>query len=181
MIVGYARVSTEEQSLEAQLVQLKASGCDRLVQESASGKSMEHRDGLKAILRLMGAGDVLVVCKLDRLARNTLDMLKLIEEITKKGAHVRSLAEGWADTSSPAGNLIITVMAGIAQFERDRMLERQREGIALARSQGKFKGRPAKMPNEEIRALRASGMGATAIMRKLKISRASVYRALETA
>ena len=112
-------------ALEAQLVQLKASGCDRLVQESASGKSMEHRDGLKAILRLMGAGDVLVVCKLDRLARNTLDMLKLIEEITKKGAHVRS-GGGWADTSSPAGNLIITVMAGIAQFERDRMLERQR-------------------------------------------------------
>lgn len=181
MIVGYARVSTEEQSLEAQTERLKAFGCDRIVEEKVSGKSIDGREGLKAIMKLIGPGDVLVVCKLDRLSRTTIEMLQLIQEISERGARFKSLSEDWADTTTEAGLLVVTVMAGVAQFERARMLSRQRDGIARARAEGKFRGRPAKMPNDEIRTLRANGMGATAIAKHLKIGRASVYRALASA
>ena len=102
MIIGYARVSTEEQSMQTQVEQLKAAGCDRIIEETGSGKSLDDRDGLRAIMLLVGAGDTVVVTKLDRLARSTIDMLRLVELFTQRGAGMRSLGEGWADTTTPA-------------------------------------------------------------------------------
>lgn len=181
MIIGYARVSTEEQSMSAQVQQLRAAGCDRIIEETGSGKTLTDRAGLNAIMLLIGAGDTVVVTKLDRLARNTLDMLNLIALFTKKGAGVRSLGEGWADTTSPAGTLVITLLAGVAQFERERMLERQKDGIARARAANKYKGRPPTFDVEAARKLKSEGLGATEIARRLKCGRATVYRALNSA
>lgn len=181
MLIGYARVSTEEQNLDAQIAQLRAAGCERVVDEKESGADVAGRDGLRSILRLIGPGDVLVVCKLDRLARRTLDMLQLVEEITKRGAGVRSLAESWADTTSPAGTLMLTVMAGIAQFERERMLERQRDGIDRAKAAGKYMGRKREIDPGDVARLRAEGLGASLIARTLRCSRQSVYRLLREA
>ena len=178
MIVGYARVSTEEQHLDQQVMQLKSAGCDRIIEETASGKSTDERPGLQAIMRLLGPGDVLVVCKLDRLARNTLDMLLLVKSISDRGAGFKSLAESWVDTTSPAGTLMLTIFAGLAQFERERMLERQKDGIARARAANKYKGRPPTFDAEAARKLKSEGLGATEIARKLKCGRATVYRAL---
>lgn len=181
MKVGYARVSTEEQHLDAQVMQLKAAGCDRIIEETASGKSTDDRDGLRSIMRLIGPGDVLMVCKLDRLARNTLDMLQLVKSITDKGAGFKSLAESWVDTTSPAGNLMLTIFAGLAQFERERMLERQKDGIARARAANKYRGRPATFDAEKARSLKKSGIGVTEIARQMKCDRETVYRALRSA
>ncbi len=181
MIIGYARVSTEEQSMQTQVEQLKAAGCDRIIEETGSGKSLDDRDGLRAIMLLVGAGDTVVVTKLDRLARSTIDMLRLVELFTQRGAGMRSLGEGWADTTTPAGNLIITVMAGVAQFERERMLERQKDGIARARAANKYRGRPATFDAETARRLKKAGIGVTEIARRLKCDRETVYRALRSA
>lgn len=178
MILGYARVSTEEQNLDAQVAELTAAGCERVFSEKASGSRIEGRPVLAAVLTMLRPYDVLWVTKLDRLARNTLDMLGLVQRIGAQAAGFRSLAEPWADTTSPAGTLMLTVMAGIAQFERGRMLERQREGIERAKAEGKYQGRPQSFDPTAILALKAEGLGATAIARKLGCGRATVYRAL---
>ncbi len=139
MKIGYARVSGPDQSLDVQLQQLKKAGCEHIYREKQTAKNTE-RPGLQNLLKHLRPLDVLVVCKLDRLARNTADLLDLLKQIGDAGAKFVSLAEPWADTSSPAGTLIITVLAGIAQFERQRLHERAAEGRALAKSRGQSIG-----------------------------------------
>lgn len=180
MLIGYARTSTLEQKagFDAQLAELKAAGCERTYSEQIS--SVAKRPKLDAALADLRKGDVLVVTKLDRLARSVRDLMNIVEEITAKGASLRILAMS-LDTGSPTGRLMLGVLGSVAQFEREIMLERQKEGIAKARTEGKYKGRkPTAMAKaDEIKRLAAEGMGATAIAKKLEIGRASVYRALE--
>jgi DNA invertase Pin-like site-specific DNA recombinase len=158
MRIGYARVSTDEQSLEVQVEQLKGAGCLQLFEEKKSAKSAE-RPVLQQLLRALedtwplepyDKPQVLVVTKLDRLARNTRDLLEILDRIGKAGASFVSLAEPWADTTSPAGKLIMTVFAGVAQFERERTAERAAEGRQRARANGVHMGRRAALSREQL-------------------------------
>jgi len=178
---GYARVSTDDQSLAVQTDSLKAAGCDVILAEKASGKSREGRPKLALLMEVIAEGDEIVVCKLDRLARNTLDMLEMAESIGKKGAGFKSLAEPWADTTSPERKLIFTIFAGFAEWERERIRQRQSEGIARAKANGVYRGRKPTVPRDRVRELKAAGMGPAAIARELSISEASVYRVLKEA
>jgi DNA invertase Pin-like site-specific DNA recombinase len=180
-IYGYGRVSTEDQSLAVQEEALRAAGCHVVMLETASGASREGRPKLALLLEALGPGDVLVVTKLDRLARDTIDMLTLANEIGAKGAGFKSLAESWADTTSPAGKLILTVMSGVAAFERERLKERQREGIALAKRNGAYTGAKTKFDKATIRTMRASGKRVCQIASELGCSDDTVQRALKEA
>src|ERR1051326_6352094 len=179
MLIGYARTSTLDQTagFEAQLGELKQSGCEKVFSEQVS--SLAPRAQLEAALEYVREGDVLVVSKLDRLARSTQHLLEIVDRVKRKGAHLQLLNLGM-DTSTATGKLLLTMIGAIGQFEREMMLERQREGIAKAKSEGKYKGRAptARAKAEQARALRAEGIGATETAKRLEIGRASVYRVL---
>lgn len=140
-IYGYARVSTNDQTLDAQLDALGDAGARQIFREKLSG-AQRNRPELDKMLARLKPDDVLLVTRMDRLARSTLDMLSLAQVISDKGAAFKSLAEPWADTTSPAGKMILTVMAGIAEFERTLILERTSEGRKRAKAQGVRFGRP---------------------------------------
>src|SRR3954454_24557339 len=182
MQVGYARTSTLDQTagFEAQLAELAQAGCEKVFREQVS--SVAPRAQLEAALDYIREGDVLVVSKLDRLARSTQHLLEIVERVKRKGAHLSVLHLGM-DTSTATGKLLLTMIGAIGQFEREMMLERQREGIAKAKGEGKYKGRAptAQAKAEQARALRAEGIGATEIAKRLKMGRASVYRVLAPA
>ena len=179
MIVGYARTSTVEQTagFEAQQAELKAAGCEKIFKEQVSSVDVAARDKLAEAIQFVRSGDVFVVTKLDRLARSVAHLMQITAELEAKGVSLRILNLG-VDTGTPTGKLILTVLGGIAQFEREIMLERQREGIAKAKREGKFKGRKptARMKADDVLTLRKSGMGATQIAKQLGIGRNSVYR-----
>ncbi|UUX48093.1 recombinase family protein [Nisaea acidiphila] len=179
MLVGYARTSTLEQEagLEAQRRDLEALGCQKVFSEQVS--SVATRRALEAALEFVREGDTLVVTKLDRLARSVVHLGSILEALTEKGVHLKIVALN-VDTSDATGKLMLNVMASVAQFEREMMLERQREGIAKAKAEGKYKGRkPTAMEKkDEITRLTQEGMGPTEIAKRLRIGRASVYRAL---
>lgn len=180
MLVGYARTSTTEQKagLADQVAELTRLGCERVFEEHGSGVDNE-RPKLREAMDFVRAGDVLVVTKPDRIARSAIDLLNTVKTIQAKGCEVRIVSLG-IDTTAPTGKLTLTVLAGMAEFERDLMLERQRAGIAAAKVAGKYKGRAptARAKAAEVRALQAEGLGATAIAERLGIGRASVYRVL---
>jgi DNA invertase Pin-like site-specific DNA recombinase len=182
MLVGYARTSTIEQEagFEAQIRDLKTHGCKRVFQEQTS--SVGPRQALEAALEFLRDGDTLVVTKLDRLARSVIHLGEIVEGLRAKGVALRILDLG-IDTSSATGELVVNVMASIAQFERKMMLERQREGIARAKADGKYKGRKptARAKADEVKALSAQGVSLSEIARRLGIGKASVHRALATA
>lgn len=187
-LVGYARTSTTEQeaALEAQIRDLKAAGCIKIFQEQAS--SIAQRGQLERALDYVRAGDTLVVTKVDRLARSTVglwDIVKRLQEIDDGGAGLRVLNLGGetVDTKSATGKLILTIFAGFAQFEREMMLERQREGIAKAKSEKRYMGRrpSARLKADEAVKLFKDGRTVSQIANELNIGRGSVYRALETA
>jgi DNA invertase Pin-like site-specific DNA recombinase len=179
MLIGYARTSTLEQKagLEAQLAELKAAGCEKLFQEQTS--SIGKRNALAIALEFVREGDTLVVSKLDRLARSVQHLLQIAHQLKEKGAALRILNLN-IDTATATGKLMFTMIGAIAEFEREMMLERQREGIAKAKAEGKYKGRAptARAKAERLRELRQQGVGATAIARLVGISRASVYRVM---
>ena len=181
MIVGYARTSTVEQvaGYEVQLAELKAAGCTKIYKEQVSSVDIAARAEFASALEFVREGDVLVVTKLDRLARSMAHLMQIIAELEAKGVSLRILGLG-VDTATPTGKLILTVMGGIAQFEREIMLERQREGIAKAKAEGKFKGRKptARAKSDDIKALRSAGIMPTEIAKRLGIGRQSVYRIL---
>jgi DNA invertase Pin-like site-specific DNA recombinase len=181
MIIGYARTSTVEQlaGFDAQVRDLTAAGCERLFTEQVS--SVAQRDQLEAAIDFAREGDTIVVTKLDRLARSMLDLMTIKARLDTKGIELRILAMN-LDTSTPTGKLMMNVLGSVAQFEREMMLERQREGIAKAKAEGKYRGRAptARAKTDEILDLRGQGFGATAIARELGISVRSVYRALDT-
>jgi DNA invertase Pin-like site-specific DNA recombinase len=182
VLVGYARTSTLEQEagLEAQERDLKAIGCDRVFTERVS--SVARRSGLEAAIDFVRDGDVMVVTKPDRLARSVSDLLGIIAKLQVKGVGLRVLSMGGSevDTTTPTGRLMLTMLGAVAEFERALMLERQREGIAKAKDDGKYKGRAptARRKAEEVRRLKAEGMKPTDIATHLGIGRASVYRVL---
>lgn len=184
MLIGYARTSTAEQEagLEAQHRDLSAAGVEKLFSEQVSSVDTTKRAQLDAALDYLRDGDCLVVTRLDRLARSVAHLLTLVERIEAKGAALRILNMG-VDTSTPTGKLMLTMLAGVAEFERAIMLERQREGIAKAKAEGKYKGRKptARAKLDEAKALRSEGVSATDIAKRLGIGRASVYRLLDGA
>ena len=185
MLVAYARTSTVDQtaSIEAQQAALKAAGCERTIVEQTS--AVGPRPQLEAALDWLREGDVLVVTKLDRLARSVRDLLKIIECIEAKGASLRILdfAGGIVDTRSATSRLTLNVLASVGEFERDMMLERQRIGIAKAKQDGKYRGRvpTARRQAQEIAKLRQDGQRPDEIAATLKVSRASVFRVLKDA
>ena len=183
MKIGYARTSTTEQlaGLEAQSRDLVEQGCERIFSEQVSGAST-HRPQLEAALDHMREGDVLVVTKPDRLARSTSDLLGYVEKVKAKGCGlvILSMSGVTLDTTNPTSKLMLTMLAAVAEFERDLMKERQAEGIAKAKADGKYLGRKptARNQTEEVKALAASGMSPSKIAEKLGMGRTSVYRCL---
>lgn len=178
-VYGYGRVSTEDQSLDIQDAALKAAGCSVVMLETASGASREGRPKLQLLLDVLGEGDVLIVTKLDRLARDTVDMLQIVGEIGDKKAGMKSLEESWADTTTAAGELILTVMAGVAQFERKRIKQRQREGIDAAKVKGVYKGKQVQFSPEVIRARFVELGSQSKVAQELGCDPKTVQRALK--
>ena len=182
MLVGYARTSTTEQvaGLAAQVRDLEAAGCEKVWQERVS--SVAERLALKEALAFLREGDTLVITKIDRLARSTLHFWELVQNLQSRSVALRILNLGGevVDTASATGRLTLTIFAGFAQFEREIMLERQREGIAKAKAEGKYKGRAptARAKEPEVRKLMSDGNSPTEIAKALGIGRASVYRIL---
>jgi DNA invertase Pin-like site-specific DNA recombinase len=181
MLVGYARTSTVEQEagLEAQERDLLALGCEKVFSEHVSALAYE-RPKLKETLCFVREGDTLVVTKPDRLARSVRDLLGTVEELKDKKVGLRVLSMG-LDTSGAEGKLMLTVLAAVAEFERDIMLARQREGIAKAKKEGRYRGRAptARAKADEIKALSAQGLKKVEIARTLGIGLRSVFRVLE--
>ena len=153
MILGYARVSTKDQNLDGQLDALSAAGAEKVFADTISGK-ISSRPELDQLLKVLRAGDVVVVTKYDRLARSLPDLLAIVDQIQSCGAGFRSLGED-IDTTSPAGRLVFHVFASIAQFERERIVERTKEGLEAARKRGRVGGRPpALTPAQRIEVKR---------------------------
>lgn len=176
--VGYARVSTTGQSLDAQLEQLAAVPCDLVFRETISGARAD-RPELRRALGMLDKGDVLAVTRLDRLARSTRDLLGIVQTIDTRGARLRSLADPWADTTTPGGRLILTVLGGIAEFERSLIHERTAEGRARAKTAGRHLGRPFTLTphqRQEALRLRAEGQDNAAIARLMGVSRSTISR-----
>ncbi|MFD2111309.1 recombinase family protein [Thiorhodococcus fuscus] len=181
MLVGYARSSTIDQvaSIESQERELRAAGCEEVYIEQVSSVDLVRRERFEEAVKFCRKGDVLVCTKLDRLARSVPHLVEIQQRLEAKGVALKILDMG-LDTSTAQGRLMFNIVGSIAQFEREIMLERQREGIAKAKAEGKYKGRKptARAKAEEVRKLAAEGMGATAIASQLGIGRASVYRIL---
>ena len=182
MHIGYARTSTLDQvaGFEAQQRDLAAAGCEKVYCEQVS--SVAHRTELEAAMEFARDGDCLVVTRLDRLARSVSDLVRITELLAAKGVTLRVLALG-LDTATPTGQLMLNLLSAVAQFERQIMLERQREGIAKAKREGKYKGRAptARRQATAVLALRAKGVSAGDIARKLGLARSSVYRVINAA
>ena len=176
--VGYARVSTEGQSLDVQLEQLIAAGCDKVFSEKVTGTTTSGRSQLAAALDYVREGDVLVVTRMDRLSRSLTDLRLTIDHLATMGVGFRALQQAGIDTTRPEGKLMIAMLGAFAEFEADIRRERQLEGIAKAKAEGVYKGRKPSVPTAEVRRLAADGVGASEIASRLGIGRASVYRAL---
>ncbi len=179
MILGYARVSTDDQVLDAQTDALNAAGVARIFADRISG-SKRQRVELDRMLDHLRPGDVVVVTKYDRLSRSLQDLLAIVEAIQAKGAGFRSLAED-IDTTTPAGRLVFHVFASIAQFERERISERTKEGLAAARKRGRIGGRPPALSPEqrvEVRRLRDQEQrGIAELARLFRVSQNTIRRA----
>lgn len=182
MIVGYARTSTIDQvaGFDAQLKELRAIGCEKIFQEQVS--SIGQRIQLIAVLEYVRESDVLVVTKLDRLARSVADLMATVQILDRKKVALRVLNLGM-DTHTPTGKLMLTVLGGVAQFEREMMLERQREGVAKAKAAGRYKGRKPVSLERRDAVLQLAALGATkvSIARQLNMGEATVYRILAAA
>ena len=178
MIIGYARVSTDDQSLDSQTDALSAAGAEKVFADKISG-SRRVRPELDKMLEQLRDGDVVAVTKYDRLARSLKDLLEIVEAIRERGAGFRSLAED-IDTTTPAGRLVFHVFASIAQFERERISERTREGLTSARKRGRIGGRPPALTTaqkNEVRRMRDDEQRAVAeIARLFKVSERTVRR-----
>lgn len=176
--IGYIRVSTQEQNTARQEVSLQE--CDKLYIDKISGKDTEHRPQLQAMMDYIREGDTVVVSEYSRFARNTRDLLTLVDRLKQKGVAFVSLKEN-IDTSTPQGELMMTIFAGLAEFERKQMLQRQAEGIAIAKQEGKYKGRqPIKVDTQaferEYKAWKAGQQTARKAMQNLNLEPNTFYR-----
>jgi DNA invertase Pin-like site-specific DNA recombinase len=181
MLIGYARTSTIDQDagLEAQVRDLEAAGCTKIFREKVS--SVASRAKLDECLGFLREGDALVVTKPDRLARSTADLLAIEAKLTARGIGLVVLSMGGErlDTRNPTSKLMLTILAGVATWEREIMLERQREGIAKAKAEGRYKGRPVTVDGAAIRQALAAGETPTAVAKRLGVARSTVYLARE--
>lgn len=178
-LFGYARVSTEDQDTAIQEAALRAAGCLTVFAEQRSGTTTAGRTELRRVLDIVRKGDVLVVTRIDRLARSIADLSAIVAELGSKGAHLKA-TEQPIDTTTPAGRAFLQMLGVFAEFETAIRRERQMEGIAKAKAAGVYKGRPATISEDAVRKLYAEGKGATEIAKTLGIGRASVYRALKS-
>jgi len=177
-LLGYARVSTDGQSLAAQLDQLHSAGAFRVFRETASGAKAD-RAQLAKLLKDVEHGDVVIVTRLDRLARSTRDLLNVLAALAQRGAAFRSLGDAWADTTTPHGRLMLTVLAGLAEFERELIRARTGEGRARAKAEGRKMGRPHKLtPHQqrEARERRDRGESLSSIARSYNVHHATIGR-----
>jgi DNA invertase Pin-like site-specific DNA recombinase len=175
--IGYARVSTEDQDCSIQEAALRAAGCTTIRTEKKSGTSREGRTELETVLSFLRAGDTLMVTRIDRLARSLLDLEGIVRELRAKGVHLKAIEQP-VDTSTAAGKAFLQMLGVFAEFETALRRERQMEGIAKAKAEGKYKGRKPSVDVGRVRELREGGMGPSAIAKVLKVGRTSVYRAL---
>src|ERR1700722_1993837 len=175
--IGYARVSTTDQALEVQIAALKREGCIMIRSEKRSGTSTAGREELRTVLDFLRSGDVLMVTRIDRLARSIGDLQDIVRVIKAKGATLRA-TEQPIDTSTAAGKCFLDMLGVFAEFETNLRRERQMEGIAKAKAAGIYKGRKPSIDVKEVRDLRQQGLGPADIAKRLKIGRASVYRVL---
>ena len=175
---GYARVSSIDQSLGVQEEQLRAVGCDVVRSEQASGASRVGRSELALLLQFLRSGDTLAVTRIDRLARSLGDLQDLLKELKLRGVSLE-VTEQRIDNGTSAGKAFLDILGVFAEFENNLRRERQTEGISRAKARGAYTGSKHCLPVAEIRRLKAEGIGATEISRRLGIGRASVYRLLE--
>jgi DNA invertase Pin-like site-specific DNA recombinase len=179
-LIGYARVSTTGQDTATQKAKLKAAGCTLIRTETVSGATRNGRNELASILDFIRPGDVLIVVKLDRLGRNTRDVLNLVHELEQKGASLRVL-EPPIETEGPMGRMVLTVLGMVAEMELGFIRDRQRAGIDAAKAKGVYKGRPVTFDRARIVSLRKEGMGATEIAKAVGCKRGNVYKTLRAA
>jgi len=182
LLIGYARVSTDDQDLTNQRAELHTAGCARIFAEKITG-TQRDRPELARVLDHLRAGDVVTVTRLDRLARNTRDLLDIAERIQVTGAGLRSLAEPWADTTTPAGRMVLTVFAGIAEFERSLIIDRTRSGREAAKARGvKFGPKPtlsAAQIDHARELIDQEGRTVKEAAALLGVHRSTLYRALD--
>jgi DNA invertase Pin-like site-specific DNA recombinase len=177
-VYGYARVSTDGQSLASQDAQLHAAGCAKVYAEKISG-ARSNRPELAKVLKRLDTGDLLIVTRLDRLARSTRDLLNILDDIAKRNAGFKSLHDAWADTTSAHGRLMVTILAGLAEFERELILARTSDGRARAKARGVRFGRPAALnPHQRAEALQrlANGEVQADLARSYGVSQATISR-----
>ena len=178
MKIGYARVSTEEQNLDRQLDSLKEARCEKIFQEKITGTKKE-RPELDKLMEQLRNGDLIIISDLTRLSRSVKDLFRLVDQIEKKGANIKSLKESWMDTSTPQGKLMFTIFAGISQFERDLISQRTLEGLAAARSRGKKGGRPKKDEkaiNIALKMYQEKVCSISEITKATGVSKTTIYR-----
>ena len=181
MKIGYARGSTKDQTLQNQLDQLATAGCEKYFQEKISG-AKKRRPELEAMLEQIRADDIVVVTSLDRLARSTFELLRIAETLNEKNAGIQSLAEPWADTTSPSGKMVMTVFGGIAEFERALILIRTQEGREATQARGVAFGRPSKLREDQkevVRDLVKNGRSISAVARTFNVHPSTIYRCLD--
>ena len=182
LLLGYARVSTDDQDLTNQRAELQAAGCTKLFSEKFTG-TQRNRPELARLLDHLRPGDVVTVTRLDRLARSTRDLLDIAEQLQTKGAGLRSLAEPWADTTTPAGRMVLTVFAGIAEFDRSLIIDRTRQGREAAKARGvKFGPRPTLTETQITHArelIDQEGYSVREVAAILGVHRSTLYRAIE--
>ena len=178
MLYGYARVSTDGQSLASQQAELHAAGCMKVYAEKISG-ARSDRPELAKVLKRLDTGDVLVVTRLDRLARSTRDLLNILADIAERGAGFKSLHDSWADTTTPHGRLMLTVLGGLAEFERELILARTGDGRVRAEARGVKFGRPSALtPHQRQEAIQrlAQGEAQADVARSYDVSQATISR-----
>lgn len=178
MRYGYARTSTTDQNPEAQVKALQAADCNVIRVEQKSGTKLEGRTELQTLMEFMRAGDVLVVTRVDRLARSIIDLQTIVQTLADRGVTLQC-TEQPVDTTTAAGKCFLDMLSVFATFEYNLRKERQAEGIANAKAKGVYNGRPRQIDRGEIRVMKASGMSAIEISNKLEIARSHVYRCLK--
>lgn len=179
MLVGYCRVSKSDMNLDRQVDALLESGVNHrcIYQEKVTGTKRD-REELNKMLSELQSGETVVVSELSRLSRSTKDLFEVVDKIHAAGAQIKSLKESWLDTTTPQGKLMFTIFAGLAQFERDLLSERTKDGLKAAKARGRSGGRPSKRNEKEltVRALYNSGVTIAEIVRQTELSRSTINR-----